>query len=80
MPETKIVGRYALEDLEHKTELLEWHKTGLSYTASGYGRKIPTSMMVKLPDSPRWRRVYCCIFSNAGTYYVTAGNDWVVIS
>jgi hypothetical protein len=80
MPETKIVARYPLEDLEHKTELLPWQKVGLQYTASGYGRKIPTSTMAKLPGSPRWRRVYLCIFSNIGTCYVTAGNDWIVIT
>ena len=74
-----IVKRYYLTDLEHKTELLWWQKRNLSYTPSGYGRKIPTSYMVKLPDSPRWRRVYCCIFSNSGTCYVTKGKDWIVI-
>ena len=76
-----ITNRYYLEDLEHKVKLLWWQEKGLSYTASGYGRKIPTSHMVKLPGSPRWRRVYCCIFSNADTNYVEAPNgDWNVIN
>jgi hypothetical protein len=75
-----IVARYFLEDLESKEEPLPHHKAGLMYTATGYGRKIPTVHMVKLPGSPRWRRVYCCVFSNAGTCYVTQGKDWVVIA
>ena len=74
-----IIARHAIEDLEHKYEPLWWHEKGLSYTASGYGKKIPTPNMVKLPGSNRWRRVYCCIFSNAGTCYVTSGKDWIVI-
>ncbi len=77
-----IVARHNIEDLEHKREPLWWHKQGLSPTASGYGRKLATDLMVKLPDSPRWRRVYCCIFSNIGTCYVLGsdGKSWIVIS
>lgn len=74
-----IVAHYNLDDLPHKEELLWWHKRGLSFTRSGYGKRIPTPHMVKIPGSPRWRRVYCCIFSNAGTCYVEQGKDWIVI-
>lgn len=74
-----ILKSYCLDDLESKIELLWWQKRGLSYTSTGYGRKIPTSRMVKLPGSNRWRRVYCCIFSNSGTCYVTSGKDWICI-
>lgn len=70
---------YYLSNLEHKEELLWWHKQGLSYTASGYGRKIPTIHMVRLPGDKRWRRVYCCIYSNAGTTYVIKNGEWVII-
>lgn len=46
-----------------------WHHTrGLQYTASGYGKRIPTRYMVLL--NGKWRRVYCCIFSNVGTLYI----------
>lgn len=81
-PKTSIVGRYSLGDLEHKMKLLWWQEKGLSYTSTGYGRRIPTTWMVKLPDSRRWRRVYCCIFSNIGTCYVESGpnRDWIVIT
>ncbi len=70
-----IIATHAIEDLESKDTPAPRHRTA----QSGYGRKIPTTKMVKLPGSNRWRRVYCCIFSNAGTCYVAKGNDWVVI-
>lgn len=56
--------------LDVKAAPLWWHLRGLSYTASGYGRRIPSRYMVRVPGSARWRRVYCYIFSNAGTYYI----------
>ena len=66
---------------------LWWHIKGRQYTASGYGRRIPTPHMVQIPGSPRWRRVYCCIYSNAGTCYVDGPRDaatgkrpWIVIT
>jgi len=69
-----------LSDLESKDKLLWWQEKGLQFTATGYGRKIPTSKMVRLPGSKRWRRVYCCIYSNIGTCYVTMPNgDWIII-
>lgn len=74
-----IIGEYSLSEIPHKEAPLWWHKQGLSYTASGYGRKIPSARMVKLPGSDRWRRVYVCIYGNAGTAYVTSGKDWIVI-
>lgn len=46
-----------------------WHHVrNLSYTASGYGRRIPTERVVYFRN--RWRRVYVCIFSNIGTCYI----------
>ena len=47
---------------------LWWQERGLSYTASGYGRRIPTDIVVRVGN--RWRRVYCCIFSNSGTCFI----------
>jgi len=75
-----IIATHNLEDLEQKKELLWWQKKGLSYSRSGYGKKIPTIYMVKLPGGKRWRRVYCCIYSNIGTCYVPDKNgNWTVI-
>lgn len=73
---------------------LWWHTAGRSYTASGYGRRIPTTRMIQLPGSPVWRRVYVCCFSNSGTAYVedtrspkrvrpggtVARYEWIVIT
>ena len=51
-----------------KEKPLPWQERGLSYTATGYGRKIPTRYMVH--HGGKWRRVYCCVFSNSGTLYI----------
>jgi hypothetical protein len=55
-------------EVEGKESLLPWQERGLSYTRSGYGRRIPTRYMIRL--NKRWRRVYCCQYSNAGTCYI----------
>ena len=47
---------------------LDWQRLGLQYTATGYGTKIPTSKVIKWSDG-RERRVYCDIYSNAGSCY-----------
>lgn len=47
---------------------LRWQTEGLSFTASGYGSRIPTSKMVLF--NGKWRRVYCRIYSNVGTCYI----------
>lgn len=57
---------------------LNWQKHGLSYTASGYGNKIPTSKMVRVFDN-RWRRVYVCIHSNIGTTYIVDKGENVIV-
>lgn len=74
-----IVGRLYLSEIENKTHLLWWQERGLSYTTTGYGRKIPTSRMVRY--NGKWRRVYCCIYSNIGTCYIESGKtkDWIVV-
>ena len=75
-----IVAQQMFHEVEKKIQLLPWQVANRQYTRTGYGRKIPTIHMVKLPGSPRWRRVYCCIFSNAGTCYVEdKDKNWIVI-
>jgi len=44
------------------------HLAGLSWTATGYGRRIPTEYMVQVFG--KWRRVYCRIYSNIGTLFI----------
>ena len=55
-------------ETECKKEPLQWQKRGLQYTATGYGRRIPTEWKVK--HNNRWKRVYCCIYSNSGACYI----------
>jgi hypothetical protein len=58
----------ATESVPVKESPLYAHIHNLSYTASGYGSRIPTAYMVQVGN--RWRRVYCAIYSNNGTLYI----------
>jgi len=44
------------------------HLAGLTWTASGYGARIPTPYMVLVHG--KWRRVYCYVYSNVGTLFI----------
>ena len=50
---------------------------GLSYTASGYGSRIPTNYMVRI--GARWHRVYCAQYANVGSLYIRSkqGKQWI---
>ena len=63
--------------LESKIKELWWMKRNLQYTATGYGKKIPTQYMVK--HNNKWKRVYCSIFSNNGTYYIMNKGETLVV-
>lgn len=62
-----------LTQVECQTKPLWWQDRGLSYTATGYGKRIPTRHMIR--HGGKWRRVYCCIFSNIGTLYIGKFSD-----
>lgn len=47
---------------------LQHHTLGLSYTATGYGDKLPTPYKVHYKN--RWYRVYSICYSNVSTEYV----------
>ena len=49
------------------------HRAGLTWTATGYGARIATDTMIKF--NGKWRRVYCCIYSNSGTLYIGKLSD-----
>lgn len=69
--EKKLDGSYdsyQTISAECKASPLWWQLQGLSYTASGYGSRIPTRYMVKFNN--RWRRVYCAIYSNNGSLFI----------
>lgn len=44
---------------------LEFHKRGLSYTASGYGKKIPSPYMISF--NGKLYRLYVTVYSNVGS-------------
>jgi hypothetical protein len=76
MAESTYIGPHEIKDAP-----LWWQLKGLSYTTSGYGRKIPTSKMVRLKTGRQvWRRVYCCIYSNIGTCYIVVNGQWQIVS
>jgi hypothetical protein len=54
--------------VEIKDKSLWWQEKGLSFTATGYGSRIPTRYIVKF--NGKWRRVYIRIYSNVGTLYI----------
>ena len=59
---------YLTQEVEVKHAPLAWQLQGLQFTATGYGSRIPTEYMVK--HEGKWRRVYCIVYSNAGTLYI----------
>lgn len=65
------------EQLETIIDLMPHHKQGLSYTATGYGSKIPTQYKVKY--NGRFYRVYCAIFSNIGTLYIISKGSKITV-
>lgn len=65
------------EKLQVKEKLLWWQERGLTYTATGYGKKIPTAYMVRFNN--RWYRVYCAIFSNIGSLYIVSAGEKITV-
>jgi len=66
-----------IDTLEQKIEPLWFHKRGLLQTASGFGRKLRTEKKVFYKN--RWRRVYVCQISNAGTAYIIVNKEEVTV-
>lgn len=54
---------------------LPHHLRGLSYTATGYGSRIPTVYQVQWQR--RWRRVYAACYSNVASTYIGKAGDWL---
>lgn len=61
-----------------RERLLPWQARDLMYTATGYGKKIPTSKQVYILG--RWRRLYCDIYSNSGVCYVIIDGQEVYVN
>jgi hypothetical protein len=56
---------------------LRCHDLGLMQTSTGYGKRIATAIMVSYEG--KWRRVYCCIYSNIGTCYIGELSDKLIV-
>lgn len=61
-------------------KILWWQEKNLSFTTTGYGKKIPTRYMAQI--NGKWRRIYCRQFSNVSTCFVgdlkNAATDLIV--
>lgn len=57
---------------------LEWQRAGLNKTASGYGKKIPTTEMINFAG--RKRRIYVDVYSNAGSCYFMLKGEKIHVS
>jgi hypothetical protein len=60
---------------EARESVMFWQAAGLTWTATGYGARIPSHYMVKFEG--RWRRVYIARYGNAGTYYIGKAGQWL---
>ncbi len=56
---------------------LWFHKRNLRQTRSGYGSKLSTEYMVK--HNNRLYRIYCQIYSNAGSLYILTKGERIYI-
>ncbi|URY12621.1 hypothetical protein [Shigella phage ESh21] len=63
-----IDGVLNFEDLQAEQHLLAWQVAGLQKTATGYGKKIPTSWKVRYLG--KLRRIYQDVYSNSGVSYI----------
>lgn len=57
-------GPYTSEEVQATQTEIPWK----GRTSTGYGKRLPTSYMVKWRK--RWYRVVCICFSNSGTTYI----------
>ena len=55
-----------------------WTPRPLDRSRTGYGSKLPTSLLLQL-DGRRWHRVYVMQWSNAGTAYVLSAGKRLLL-
>ena len=70
---TGMFTRFLFREKDIKISPMYHHVHGLSFTASGYGKKLPTQYMVNLGN--KWHRVYCVCFSNSGSIYIISKGE-----
>ena len=69
---------FCTEAVEARESPLWWQLQGLQQTASGYGRKLTTTRMVRYLG--RWHRVYVACWSNNGTAYIIARGERITVT
>ena len=72
-PECQLWFQLGLKDsseLEYKDEPLSCHVGGYGFTATGYGKHVPTRR--KVSAFGRWYRVYSTCYSNVASCYIKA--------
>lgn len=52
-----------------RVKAARWTARPRCTSRTGYGNKLPTSLMLRI-DGKRWHRVYVICWSNSGTAYV----------
>ncbi len=57
---------------------LWFHEQGLSQTASGYGKALTSSRMVRLPNGREYR-VYVTCYSNSGTSWIKMKGEQYIV-
>lgn len=70
-------GPFMTERVPVKDDPMTHHRLGVSYTATGYGSKLPTRYKV-LYDN-RWYRVYSVCFSNVSSEYIICRGDKITV-
>lgn len=71
-------GPFQTLRVAYKVKELPHHKLGRSYTATGYGNKLPSRYMVRF--NSRWYRVYSICYSNVSSEYVIIGGERVTVT
>ena len=61
-------GPFNTVAVPHKIEEMPYHKAGLTWTVTGYGKKIPSRHMIQYRG--KWRRVYVTQYGNAGSAWI----------
>jgi hypothetical protein len=72
---TLTPGPFQTVEVPAKLAEMGWQKRGQTWTATGYGARIPSAYTVKWEG--RWRRVYVACFGNAGTAYLGKPGAWL---
>ena len=72
-----IVARYYTSDL---AGVYTDNASATGMNRNGYGSRIRTGRLVRLPGEKRWRRVYACCWGIPTEYVrLNKGKDWAVI-